>query len=362
MRHRLGHRPLTRPWDAADRLDGSGEQRGNVMGHYPSVVNPPAAPSTPSTSSTLTAMSVDIGGRVVVVGSANADLVVSVRRRPGAGETVLGGELVTLPGGKGANQAVAAARLGAATSFVGRVGDDAHGRLLLESLRGAGVDVTGVGVGSEPTGVAIVYVTPDGDNSIVVAPGANGALTADHVRTAAVSGAQVLLLQREIDPATSLAAADCCRGLVLLNLAPSGPMPLQLLHRTDVLVVNEHEAADLLGTRAAAPSPDGAGAAATDVAIRLRELGPAAVVITLGPDGAVAADAAGSYRVRSPRVPVVDTTGAGDAFTGALAWRLAVGDDLPGALEVAVRVGALAVTRAGAQPSFPSAAQLEHIA
>jgi ribokinase len=235
-------------------------------------------------------MSVDVGGRVVVVGSANADLVLTVQRRPGAGETVLGGELVTLPGGKGANQAVAAARLGATTSFVGRVGDDAHGRLLLESLRGAGVDIAGVGIGAEPTGVAIIYLTPDGDNSIVVAPGANGALTPDQVRTAAVTSADVLLLQREVDPATSLAAALACPGRVLLNLAPSGPMPAQLLHRTDVLVVNEHEAADLLGTSGAPPDP-------SDAATRLRALGPAAVVVTLGADGAVAEDAVGSYRV-----------------------------------------------------------------
>jgi ribokinase len=300
-------------------------------------------------------MSVDVGGRVVVVGSANADLVVSVQRRPGAGETVLGGELVTLPGGKGANQAVAAARLGAAISFVGRVGDDAHGRLLLESLRGAGVDVAEVGTGSEPTGVAIILLTPDGDNSIVVAPGANGALTPDHVLTSTVTGADVLLLQREVDPVTSLAAALACRGRVLLNLAPSGPMPAQLLQRTDVLVVNEHEAADLLdGVDAGSLDP-------VDAASRLRELGPAAVVITLGADGAVAADAAGSHRVHSPKVAVVDTTGAGDAFTGALAWRLAAGDGLPAALTVAVRVGALAVTRPGAQPSFPSAAELERL-
>jgi ribokinase len=297
---------------------------------------------------------------VVVVGSANADLVVSVARRPGAGETVLGGELVTLPGGKGANQAVAAARLGAATAFIGRVGDDAHGRLLLDSLRSDGVDVTAVTAGSEPTGVAIIYLTPDGDNSIVVAPGANGALAPEHVRGPAVAGAEVLLLQREVDPETSLAAAQTCRGRVVLNLAPSGPMPAALLARTDVLVVNEHEAADLLE---AASLLDPAGPTGperlADAGQRLRRLGPGTVVVTLGADGAVAVDATGSYRARSPKVPVVDTTGAGDAFTGALGWRLAAGDDLPAALEVAVKVGALTVTRAGAQPSFPTAAEVQ---
>lgn len=305
-------------------------------------------------------MSEQNGGRVVVVGSANADLVVSVPRRPGAGETVLGGELVTIPGGKGANQAVAAARLGASTSFVGRVGDDAHGRLLLESLRSAGVDVALVEVGSEPTGVAIIFLTPDGDNSIVVAPGGNGALTPDHVLTAPVTAADVLLLQGEIAPATNLAAAAASRGRVLLNLAPSGPVPAELLQRTDILVVNEHEAADLLG----ASGRSGASGAPEDpaeAAARLRDLGPTAVVITLGAVGAIAVDGAGTYRAGSPQVPVVDTTGAGDAFTGALGWRLAAGDDLPAALSVAVRVGALAVTRAGAQPSFPSVAELEQL-
>jgi len=295
------------------------------------------------------------GGGVVVVGSANADLVLAVARRPGAGETVLGGDLGTLPGGKGANQAVAAARLGARTAFVGRVGDDAHGRLLLDSLRGAGVDTTGTLSGGAPTGVAVVLVTADGDNSIVVSPGANALLTPDDVRTAAVATADVLLLQREVDPATSLAAATSCRGTVLLNLAPSGPMPAELLARTDVLVVNQHEAADLLGEagdRSAAAEPSAA-------AERLRALGPRAVVVTLGAAGAVAVDDAGRHAAAAaPAVTAVDTTGAGDAFTGALGHRLAAGDALPTALRFAVLVGALSVTRPGAQPSFPTADQV----
>jgi len=291
------------------------------------------------------------GGTVAVVGSANADLVVPVSRRPGAGETVLGGDLRTLPGGKGANQAVAAARLGAAVAFVGRVGHDAHGELLLASLTAAGVDVSGVRRDPAPTGVAVITVTPDGDNSIVVAPGANARVRPDDARQPAVAAAAVLLLQREIDPDASLAAARHCGGLVVLSLAPSGPVPAELLARTDVLVVNEHEAADLLGPGGPATTPERAAA-------RLRDRGPAAVVVTLGAAGAVAVDAAGTHRAAAPRVVVVDTTGAGDAFTGALGWRLAAGDGLAAALDVAVRVGALAVTRAGAQPSFPDAAEL----
>jgi ribokinase len=298
---------------------------------------------------------------VVVVGSANADLLVSVGRRPGAGETVLGGELRTLPGGKGANQAVAAARLGARTAFVGRVGADPHGDLLLGSLRDAGVDTSAVTVCDSPTGVAIVTVTPDGDNSIVVAPGANARVTAEDTRIPAVARATVLLLQREIDSLASLAAAEQSTGIVVLNLAPSGPVPAELLVRTDVLVVNQHEAAELAGLtgRQADGGRDGIDPAV--IATRLRDLGPEAVVITLGGDGAVAVDGSGQYRVAAPAVEVVDTTGAGDAFTGALAWRLAEGDDLPAALATASRVGALTVTRPGAQPSFPTAGELEAV-
>ncbi|HEY6793084.1 MAG TPA: ribokinase, partial [Kineosporiaceae bacterium] len=262
---------------------------------------------------------------VVVVGSANADLVVRVERRPGPGETVLGGDLRILPGGKGANQAVAAARLGARTSFVGRVGEDTHGDLLLESLRTSGVDVSAVHRDPAPTGVAVITVTPDGDNSIVVAPGANARVSASDAGGEVVEQAAVLLLQREIDPAASLAAAQRCRGLVILNLAPSGPAPQPLLDRIDVLVVNEHEAVDLLAARGAPPLPAGEGPRA--VARRLQALGPRAVVVTLGPAGAVGVDAGRSYHVPAPQVEVVDTTGAGDAFTGALAWRLADGDD-----------------------------------
>jgi ribokinase len=299
---------------------------------------------------------------VVVVGSANADLVVSAPRRPGAGETVLGGSLTTVPGGKGANQAVAAARLGAVTAFVGRVGDDAHGHLLLASLRDAGVDTHAVMSGATPTGVAIVVVTPDGDNSIVVAPGANAELAPNDVRLPVVEQAAVLLLQREVDPETSLAAALACRGRVVLTLAPSGPMPTALLERTDVLVVNQLEAADLLTTlpdsSPSGGSADDAPDDPADVAAPLRALGPDAVVITLGGDGAVAVDGDGTHRVAAPRVAVVDTTGAGDAFTGALGRRLASGDRLGDALAFAVRVGSLTVTGPGAQPSFPTVADL----
>ncbi len=296
---------------------------------------------------------------VLVVGSANADLVVHVERRPGAGETVLGGDLLVLPGGKGANQAVAAARLGARTAFVGRVGDDPHGRLLRESLAAAGVRLEGLRRSSSPTGVAMILLTPDGDNSIVVAPGANADVRPADAQHDAVARARVLVVQREVAPGVSLAAAQRAGGLVVLNLAPSGPVPAALLDRTDVLVVNEHEALDLL--HALRPGAAARTTPGPDLAGELRALGPAAVVITLGARGAVAVDATGSCTAPAPPVAAVDTTGAGDAFTGALAWRLARGDALGSALRWAVRAGTAAVLRPGAQPSFPTVADLDRL-
>jgi ribokinase len=299
---------------------------------------------------------------VVVVGSANADLVIAVSRRPAAGETVLGGDLVVVPGGKGANQAVAAARLGARVSFVGRIGDDDHGRLLRSSIRAAGVDDALLRTAPSPTGTAVVLVTPDGDNSIVVSPGANGRLdeTDLEVSRDVLSRAKVLVLQREISPEISAAAAaitDAGGGRVVLALSPSGPMPQSLLDLADPVMVNEQEAWDLIGTHPATPATP-AGSGGEQLALAVLATGARSVVVTLGAAGAIAADARGAVRVSSPAVTVVDTTGAGDALTGALAWRLAAGDDLRAALGIAVRVAALSVTRAGAQPSYPSAAEL----
>jgi ribokinase len=289
---------------------------------------------------------------VVVVGSANADLAIDVDRRPQSGETVLGGDLHTAAGGKGANQAVAAARLGASVSFVGCVGDDDHGRLLRSSLRAAGVDDAGLRIGSAPTGTAVILITPDGDNSIVVSPGANAELNRDDVEAARerLAAAKILVLQREVDPAVSAAAAQITHaagGRVVLSLAPSGPMPAALIALADPVVVNEQEARDLIG------STTGSG---EELAQAVLKAGPRSAVVTLGAAGAVAADADGVIRVDSPRVTAVDTTGAGDALAGALAHRLAAGDELGPALRFAVRVAAFSVTGPGAQPSYPTSA------
>jgi ribokinase len=291
------------------------------------------------------------GYDLLVVGSANADLVIRVDRRPAAGETVLGSDVATHPGGKGANQAVAAARLGADTVLLARVGDDAHGRLLADSLGAAGVDTTGILAGGAPTGVALITVDPSGDNSIVVSPGANARLSVEDVRGAGelLAAARVVSLQLEIpiDTVTAaVGAATAAGSRVVLNPSPPAPLPAEVLAACDPLVVNEHEARFLLGADA--------GNAPEDWATALLARGPRSVVVTMGAAGALVADPSGTLRIPSPSVEAVDTTGAGDAFTGALAWRLGTGDDLETAVRFAVRVGATAVTKAGAQASFPT--------
>ncbi|MEW2245871.1 MULTISPECIES: ribokinase [unclassified Streptomyces] len=289
---------------------------------------------------------------LLVVGSANADLVIGVERRPAAGETVLGSDLSVHPGGKGANQAVAAARLGARTALLARVGDDAYGRLLLDSQRAAGVDTVGVLVGGAPTGVALITVDPSGDNSIVVSPGANGRLTPADVRAASslFQASRVVSTQLEI-PLESV--QEVVRSLAdgsrfVLNPSPPRPLPREVLDACDPLIVNEHEAKVILGDAAAGDTPE-------DWARILLAKGPRSVVITLGAEGALVASARGMDRVPSVKVDAVDTTGAGDAFTAALAWRLGEGASLAEAAAYAARVGAAAVTRRGAQESYPTA-------
>ncbi|MER7023513.1 MULTISPECIES: ribokinase [Streptomyces] len=297
------------------------------------------------------------GYDVLVVGSANADLTVRVDRRPGAGETVLGTDLVESAGGKGANQAAAAARIGGRTALLARVGKDAYGDLLLAAQRAAGTDVTPVVVDAAArTGTAMIIVGPDGDNSIVVSPGANAALTPQDVAAArqTVAAATVLSLQLEIPIETVRAAAataEECGTRVVLNPSPVPErLAPELLAVADPLVVNEHEARRLSGVADGTPR---------DWAHALRELGARSVVVTLGGDGALLLDAEGLHEVPGVTVDAVDTTGAGDAFTGALATRLARGDGLPDAARFAVRVGAAAVTKPGAQPSYPTLADLD---
>jgi ribokinase len=294
-------------------------------------------------------------GTVLVVGSVNADLVVGVDRRPGAGETVLGSELATFPGGKGANQAVAAARLGASVAFLGRVGTDSFAGFLRGNLEREGVDVSQLLAEPGPSGVALITVDPAGDNAIIVAPGANARLTPASVEAArplfeasAVVTAQLEIPLEAVTAAAALAARAGAR--FILNLSPARQAGDLLLAAADPLVVNEHEAAFLAGgDERDAPERQ---------ARALLALGARSVVVTLGAGGAYAADAGGGALARGPAVTVVDTTGAGDAFTGALAWRLSLGDPLAGAAAFAVRVGAAAVTGRGAQGSYPALEQV----
>ncbi|MFF9022901.1 ribokinase [Streptomyces eurythermus] len=293
---------------------------------------------------------------LLVVGSANADLVIGVERRPAAGETVLGGDLAVHPGGKGANQAVAAARLEARTALLARVGDDGHGRLLLDSLRAAGVDTVGVLVGGAPTGVALITVDPSGDNSIVVSPGANGRLRPEDVRTATslFHASRVVSAQLEIPLET---VVEVVRNLApgsrfVLNPSPPRELPTEVLAACDPLIVNEHEARVILGDALVGDDP-------ADWARLLLAKGPRSVVVTLGARGALVCDGSGTALVPSVKVDAVDTTGAGDAFTAALAWRLGAGAGLAEAAAYAARVGAAAVTRRGAQESYPTAAEVE---
>lgn len=294
--------------------------------------------------------------RVVVVGSVNADLLTRVAVHPAPGETVLGRSMSVLAGGKGANQAVAAARLGAEVAFVGAVGDDSFAGPATAGLRAAGVDLSALATVPGPTGIALVTVSADGENSIVVISGANATVAADTVsaHAATVAGADVVVLQGEIPRAATETAARLAQGRVVLNLAPVIELSADVVRRADPLVVNEHEARLALSLVGGQDVPDDDHAAA---ARALTEAGVASVVITLGSAGAVVATRSGEGEVAtvpSPKVSAVDTTGAGDAFVGALASRLAAGDELLDAARLAARVGAYAVTGVGAQSSYPS--------
>ena len=296
--------------------------------------------------------------RIVVVGSLNADLVVRTARFPQPGETLTGSELAVIPGGKGANQAVAAGRLGGDVTMVGAVGDDAHGSLLFDSLSSSGVDVTRIARRDDvATGTAVITVDDAGENTIIVSPGANGTLTPDRIGEAwtALDGAGVvcLCLEVPIDTVLETARRGAAAGaLVLLNLSPYGPVPEELLQTTGVLLVNEHEAADLVGV-----DPEEAGWEA--VATALRSHGIRRAVVTTGAAGSVVIDGeAAPTSVPSPTVDAVDTTGCGDAFMGALALRLAAGDELVDAARFASAVGSYAATGTGAQASYPDQDQL----
>lgn len=289
---------------------------------------------------------------VLVVGSLNMDLVLPVPRHPKPGETVVGGDLRRFPGGKGANQAVAAARLGARVRMIGRVGADAYGAELKRGLEAEGIETEDVAELDAPTGVALIGVSADGQNAIVVSPGANARLRPEDLVPERFAGAGVVVLQLETPLETVQRAAELGRAAgarVLLNAAPAQALPEGLLGALDVLVVNEFEAARVAGAHEP-EGPEEALALARELARRV----PVAVV-TLGARGLVWAGAEGEGILPAFEVRAVDTTAAGDAFVGGLAAALAAGEPLERALRFASAAGALAATRHGAQPSLPSA-------
>jgi ribokinase len=296
---------------------------------------------------------------ICVVGGINMDLVVQVPHIPRPGETVHGGAVARFPGGKGSNQGVAARRLGAAVAMVGQVGADAFGDELIETLKAAGVEPSGVRrVADSPTGVALIAVASDGQNAIVVAPGANMAWedTAVAAVERVVRGCRVLVLNLEVPPAVIVEAVQAgtrSGARIILNPAPHRLGDEACFGNVDVLVPNQVEAALY-----AQMEPDAVRDWA-DVAKRLRALGPRAIVVTLAADGAMVLDDAGATHVPAFPVTPLDTTAAGDAFVGGLATALLRDVALREAVRYANACGALAVTQAGAQPSLPYRTDVE---
>ena len=285
---------------------------------------------------------------VVVLGSLNVDLVVAAPRLPAPGETVLGGQFAVHQGGKGANQAVAAARAGATVSMVGAVGADEHGEHALAALTAEGIDVGRVRRdGAEPTGVALVVVGPRGENQIAVAPGANAMLELDADDRALIGEADVVLTNHEVPASTVLGALHAARDgstLAILNPAPAHALPSDVLSLGPILTPNEHELVVAIGN-------DDTGPALDELAVRHH--GP--IIVTQGPAGALLADRDRRQRFHGyPAASVVDTTGAGDTFSGVLAAWLASGAALPDAITAANAAGSLSVGAAGARAGMPS--------
>jgi ribokinase len=294
-------------------------------------------------------------GPIAVVGSLNMDLVVRVLRLPGPGETVTGDDVFRNPGGKGGNQAVAAARLGRTVSVVACVGEDEAGRSLLDALRADGVDTGHVRIDERaPTGAAFIAVGPDGENQIIVSPGANGRLTPDDVQMARplLERAAVTLLQLEIPLDVVAEAAQAAHGSVVLNPAPARELPSEVLALADVVVPNRVELGQLANESPPASADEAAG-----LAVRLPV---PAVVVTLGAEGALVVEGGAITPVPPVVVRPIDTTAAGDAFCGALADALARGEGLDAAARWAARVAALACTKPGAQSSLPTRDEVLH--
>jgi ribokinase len=291
-----------------------------------------------------------VSGRVLVLGSVNLDIVISAARLPGAGETVLGGELQRHPGGKGANQAVAAARAGASVAMIGAVGDDVEGRIGLDALRAEGVDLVAVLTKPGASGVAIIAVDPAGQNQIVVAPGTNARMSASDVQEAVAAlspnASDVLLASLEVPMEAvvrGVELASAAGAAIIVNPAPAARLPSSILHAGPILTPNRAELVRLSGA-------DGIAAGAQ----RLLSNGARAVLVTLGDQGCLLVDDSGQTSIPGRHVEVVrDTTGAGDTFSGVLAAWLCDGASLVAAARAANAAAALSVRAGGAREGMP---------
>jgi ribokinase len=296
---------------------------------------------------------------ILVIGSSNTDMIIRVPRIPRPGETILGGTFSMAPGGKGANQAVSAARAGGRVTFVARVGDDIFGRQALRNFEADGIDIRFIARdASAQSGVALINVADDGENAISVAPGANARLTPEDIRQAAAAfeSTDIILMQLETPLETVRAAAEMAESRkipVILNPAPARDLDDGILTNVTVLTPNESEAEILTGIKVNAESDAGRAAAA------LRARGPRVVVITLGDKGCYASADRFEGRIPAFQVRSVDSTAAGDVFNGALAVALAERRELVYALRFASAAAALSVTKLGAQPSAPTRADIE---
>ena len=293
--------------------------------------------------------------KIVVVGSLNMDLVVQVPEIPKPGETVLGFNFGSFPGGKGANQAVAAARLGAAVTMIGQVGDDSYGEILVDNLASEGVNTKHISLDrNSATGVAMITVDERGQNCIAVASGANFTLTAEQIQSAweKIGEIDVLVMPLETPLETIYRAAKLAKDQnvrVVLNPAPARPLNPDLLTMVDILIPNEHEILQIAGYI------DNGDSSIAESARALIERGVNTVVITLGENGAMIVDKKlGEMTIPSIKVDVLDTTAAGDSFVAALAVGLVEGKSLSEACSFANAAGAITVTRMGAQPSLPT--------